>query len=116
MIEIEISHALILYSLLLGGLAGGIWLYTELSVRRPQRKMGQQFLWKCAFCGCTYLDEQAERLSQCPRCANYSTAAEAAQAPSARALEPEPERGPAHGSSGKKRKHRRRRGPRRRSR
>jgi hypothetical protein len=115
-IEISLTQALILYSVLLGGLAMGIWLYTELSVRRPQRKLGRQFLWKCAFCGCTYLDEQAERVSQCPRCENFSTAAEAAQAPSARALEREPERGPAQGTSGRKRKHQRRRGPRRRRR
>lgn len=114
MIELQLSQALVLYSVLLGVLAGGIWLYTELSVRRPQRKLGQQFLWKCAYCGCTYLDEQAERVSQCPRCENFSTAAEAAQSPSASALEPEPQRGAAQGSSGRKRKHQRRRGPRRR--
>jgi hypothetical protein len=113
-IELELSQALILYSALLGLLAGGIWLYTELSVRRPQRKLGQQFVWKCAFCGCTYLDEQAERLSKCPRCENFNTAAEAAQSPMGRALEPEPPREPALGSSRGKRKHRRRRGPRRR--
>jgi len=114
MIEISLTYALVLYTALLAVLAAGIWLYTELSVRRPQRKMGQQFLWKCAFCGCTYLDEQAERVSQCPRCENFNTAAEAAQSPGEMALLPEPQRGPAHGSSGKKRKHQRRRGPRRR--
>jgi hypothetical protein len=114
LIEIEFSTALVLYSLMLGLLAGGIWVYTELSVRRPQRKLGQQFVWKCSFCGCTYLDEQAERLSQCPRCENFNTAAEAAQSPTGRALDPEPPRIPALGSSRGKRKHRRRRGPRRR--
>jgi hypothetical protein len=114
MIELQLSQALLLYSVLLGALAAGIWLYTELSVRRPQRKLGQQFVWKCAFCSCTYLDEHAERVSQCPRCENFNSAAESAQSPSPRAMEPEPPRGPAQGSSHGKRKHRRRRGPRRR--
>ena len=114
MIEIEFSTALILYSVMLGLLVSGIWLYTELSVRRPQRRLGQQFVWKCSFCGCTYLDEQAERLSQCPRCENFNTAAEGAQSPTGHALEPEPHKDAAQGSSRGKRKHRSRRGPRRR--
>ncbi len=77
MIEIELPQALALYSILLGLLAAGIWLYTELTVRRPQRRLGQQFLWKCTFCGCTYLDEHAEKLSECPRCQNFNSAGEA---------------------------------------
>ncbi len=117
MITIELPQALALYSILLGLLAGGIWLYTEINVRRPQRRLGQQFLWKCTFCGCTYLDEQAEELSQCPRCENFNAAGEAAvfevgDAGARMATgtgEP-----PARNTSRRKRHHRRRRGPRRR--
>lgn len=114
MIELQLTQALILYTGLLGLLALCVWVYTELSVRRPQRKLGQQFLWRCVFCGCSYLDEQAERLSQCPRCGNFNTAAESAASPSPHATDPEPRRGPAEGTSRGKRKHQRRRGPRRR--
>ena len=78
MITIELPQALALYSILLGLLVAGIWLYTEINVRRPQRRLGQQFLWKCTFCGCTYLDEQADQLSECPRCENFNAAGEAA--------------------------------------
>ena len=117
MIEIELPQALALYSILLGLLAAGIWLYTELTVRRPQRRLGQQFLWKCTFCGCTYLDEHAEKLSQCPRCQNFNSANEAAvfqihdtgARKTAPTLEPAPQ-----GSSRRKRKGQRTRGPRRR--
>lgn len=119
MIELQLTEALALYSAVLAALVGGIWLYTELSVKRPQRRMGQQFLWRCTFCGCSYLDERAERLSQCPRCENYNTAEEAASTippvPSRAEIEdasgPEPRRNPS-----RRKRRGQRRGPRRRSR
>ncbi len=64
MITLSWPTALMLYSVVLGFVAAGIGLYTELTVRRPQRRLGQQFLWKCTFCGCSYLDEHAENLSK----------------------------------------------------
>ncbi len=117
MITIELPQALALYSIILGALAGGIWLYTEINVRRPQRHLGQQFLWKCTFCGCTYLDEQAEDLSQCPRCENFNAAGEAAvfqlnDAGTRTAIGAAEEL--PRNSSRRKRHHQRRRGPRRR--
>jgi hypothetical protein len=81
MIEVELTTALALYSVVIGVLVLMIWLYTELSIRRPQRRLGRQFLWRCTFCSCTYLDETAQTLSQCPRCANYNRMEEAAAAP-----------------------------------
>ena len=117
MIEIELPQALAIYSILLGLLAGGIWLYTELSVRRPQRRLGQQFLWKCNLCACTYLDEQAEQLSQCPRCHNYNSAGEAAVFEISESGTREPVDGSesaARNSSRRKRTRQRTRGPRRR--
>ncbi len=81
MIEVELTTALALYSGIIGVVVLMIWLYTELSVRRPQRRLGKQFLWRCTFCGCTYLDESAQTLSQCPRCANYNLTEEAAAVP-----------------------------------
>jgi phage FluMu protein Com len=117
MIEIELPQALALYSILLGLLAAGIWLYTELTVRRPQRRLGQQFLWKCTFCGCTYLDQHAEKLSKCPRCENLNRADEAAvfeiTDSGARKATPPPEP-VARNTSRRKRTGQRTRGPRRR--
>jgi hypothetical protein len=117
-IEIQLPTALALYSIVLGLFAGGIWLYTELTVRRPQRRLGQQFLWKCSFCGCSYLDEHAEDLSKCPRCENLNLAGEAAvfqiHDTGAEAAPQLAADDAARNTSRRKRHHRRTRGPRRR--
>ena len=117
MIPISLPMALALYSLVIGLVAAGIWLYTELTVRRPQRRLGQQFLWRCTFCGCSYLDEHAEDLSKCPRCENLNVAGEAAvfqiQDTGAAAAAPEAA-AMGRNTSRRKRHHRRTRGPRRR--
>jgi hypothetical protein len=76
MIEIQLTTALAIYSLLLAALGIAIWIYTELSVTRPQQFLGKQFLWRCTFCACTYLDESANPISQCPRCLSYNSAAD----------------------------------------
>lgn len=73
MIEISLSLALALYSLILALIVFIIFLYTELSVRRPQQHLGEQFLWKCTFCACTYLDESQNPISQCPRCHSFNS-------------------------------------------
>lgn len=73
MIQISLTQALALYSFLLGLLALGIWIYTELTVWRRHKTLGKQFLWHCIFCGYTYLDESAERISKCPRCASFNS-------------------------------------------
>lgn len=77
MIEIDLRTAVMVYSALLGVVVAAIWVYTELSVRRPQQDLGKQFLWRCAICRLSYLDEEATRLSQCPRCGSYNTPEEA---------------------------------------
>lgn len=117
MIEISLTQALALYSSALGLTIGGIWLYTELSIRRPQRHLGDQFLWRCTFCGCTYLDEGAQRISQCPRCESFNAVEEAASRPNAARFEAALETAEAangRNTSRRKRHHQRRRGPRRR--
>jgi len=116
-IEVQLPTALAIYSVALGLVAAGIWLYTELTVRRPQRRLGQQFLWKCTFCGCSYLDEHAEDLSKCPRCENLNVAGEAAVFQihdSGASAAPQAAAAIARNTSRRKRHHRRTRGPRRR--
>lgn len=116
MIEIQLTTALALYSGLIGLLAVGIWAYTELSVRRPQQRMGQQFLWRCVICGCTYLDERADRLSECPRCGSLNSVGDRGAPPnlSAAVMEmPEPDGDASRGGS-KRKRHGGRRGPRKR--
>ena len=117
MIEIGLTQALALYSAVLGLTVGGIWLYTELSIRRPQRHLGEQFLWRCTFCGCTYLDEGAQRVSRCPRCESLNAVEEAASRANASLKEAALETAEAadgRNTSRRKRHHQRRRGPRRR--
>ena len=116
MIPLELKWAMALYSGVLGAIIFFIWIYTELSVRRPQRYLGQQYLWRCTFCGYTYLDESGEQLSKCPRCESLIAATDA----NARAVPVEPEQqrddetDAARNTSRRKRPHQRRRGPRRR--
>lgn len=77
MIEIELTTAVVLYSGVLALIVAAIWLYTEVSVRRPQQLLGRQFLWRCTICGLSYLDEAATQLSKCPRCGSFNTPREA---------------------------------------
>lgn len=118
MFEITLTQALALYTLLLTVVVASIWLYTELSVRHPQRHLGKQFLWSCNFCGCTYLDEAAGRISKCPRCESYNEASEAASSPMIKkTAQPESEHRdaqPTRNTSKRRRHHQKRRGPRRR--
>lgn len=118
MIELGLTQAIMLYSLVIAVVIGGIWIYTEVSVRRPQRTLGKQFLWHCSFCGCSYLDESARKLSQCPRCDSYNATEshESRKKPFGyrknRALKETDE--PRRNASHRKRHHQRSRGPRRR--
>lgn len=118
MFQIELSHAVALYSLILAVLIVAIWVYTELSIRRPQRSLGQQFLWQCTYCGCKYLDESAKNISRCPRCQSYNALEEASEGRASvtgdsLATEPGTDRR-SRNPSNRKRHHQRRRGPRRR--
>ncbi len=73
MIPLNLTTALALYSAVIAGFALAIWVYTEIVTQTARRSLGKQFLWRCTFCGFTYLDEHAESVSQCPRCASYSS-------------------------------------------
>ncbi len=117
MIEISLTQALAVYSAVLGLTIGAIWLYTELSIRRPQRLLGEQFLWRCSFCGCTYLDEAAQLVSRCPRCESFNAVEEGASRAHVAQVEAPRETAEAavgRNTSRRKRHHQRRRGPRRR--
>lgn len=119
MIQLEIGEALVLYSGILMALAGGIWLYTEFSAWRAHRTLGKQYLWRCTFCGFSYLDENAETISKCPRCESLNSVEDK----NARVVsvhkevyegaEPEAPQ-PRRNTSKRKRPHQRRRGPRKR--
>jgi hypothetical protein len=73
MIQLEITQAIVLYTGLLAVLALAIWIYTAATTWRVQRGLGKQFLWRCTFCGISYLDESGEDLSQCPRCGSFNS-------------------------------------------
>lgn len=119
MIEIQLTTAVVLYAAVLGALMGSVWLFTEFSVRRTQKTLEKQHLWRCVFCGYTYLDEGAMEVSQCPRCESFNSMtdkhARFVRARSRRRREepeedaPSTRRNPSH----RKRPHQRRRGPRR---
>ncbi len=122
MIALELKWALLLYSSVLGLMALFIWLYTELTVRRPHRYLGKQYLWRCTYCGYTYLDEFGDEMSQCPRCESFNSAAEehVRFVPAKAKVGREPA-GPEENAletrrnpSRRKRPHQKRRGPRRR--
>jgi len=120
MIEISLATALVFYSSLLGLMAFGIWVYTEITVRRAFNVLENQFLWKCVFCGYLYLDEEAETLSQCPRCESYNSVEdEKARLVKTRVYKTadrptEPSSEDTRNTSRRKRPHQRHRGPRRR--
>jgi len=109
-----------MYSVVVGLLVLGIWLYTEISVRRPQRALGKQFIWHCTICGFTYLDDEAQNLSECPQCGTLISIAdqgvrEGQRPPPAPVVPPEKDKSEERaGGSKRKRPHARRRGPRRR--
>jgi len=73
MIELTLTQALALYSVVIGSAFVGIWIFTELGVHRSHRQLEKQCLWRCVFCSYTYLDESAERLSECPRCKSINS-------------------------------------------
>lgn len=118
MIRLELTYALWMYSAVLAALAVGIWVYTEVSVRRPQRAMGKQYLWHCIICGYSYLDEHSTDLSTCPQCGTILSAADrgARELVSASGVHipAQATEDGAKGNSRRKRPTARRRGPRRR--
>lgn len=115
MIEISLTFALALYSAVLALIVIVIFLYTELSVLRPQQHLGEQFLWKCTFCACTYLDESANPISQCPRCHSFNSLEDEKGPQNLPAIAPSDSRSHSMSTGGSKRKRRGgKRGPRKR--
>lgn len=123
MIQISLTAALALYSGILLAGAFAIWLYTEVSAQRTAILLERQHLWRCVFCLYTYLDDEAERMSRCPRCGSFNTldddGAKLAPAPAPRTVAPpeaeeEDEEEPRRNPSRQKRKGAKRRGPRKR--
>ncbi len=121
MIPLQLTTALAVYSLLIALGAMAIWVYTETTSQRYRRDLGRQHLWKCIYCGYTYLDENAGRMSNCPRCESINVLDKdqpaAALHPAVhqeppRQVEQSPET--RRNTSKRKRPNQRRRGPRRR--
>ncbi len=77
MIQIGLTTALLIYGSAI--VIGAVLLYfiSELRATRVYRVLEKQFLWRCAFCGYLYLDENAGDISQCPRCESFNTGKEA---------------------------------------
>jgi hypothetical protein len=73
MIQLSLGAALALYGgiVMLGAVL--LWLYTEISVQRTTYRLEKQHLWRCVFCAYTYLDDEAEGVSQCPRCGSFNS-------------------------------------------
>ncbi|MFP4171825.1 MAG: hypothetical protein ACLFV4_02835 [Candidatus Hydrogenedentota bacterium] len=121
MIPLPLTTALAVYSLLIALGAMVIWIYTETTSQRYRRDLGRQHLWKCLYCGYTYLDENAERMSNCPRCESINVLDEnqpaAAMHPAAHhepSSQPEQPAETRRNTSKRKRPNQRKRGPRRR--
>ncbi len=125
MIEITLNTAVLVYGAVI--LAGLLMLYmvSELRARHVYRVLEKQFLWRCAFCGFLYLDEDAAILSKCPRCESYNTmddaqdravskARHAALIPDSGVAPETPENVPRRNAARRKRPGQTRRGPRRR--
>jgi len=119
-ISISLTTAILVYTLALAGIFLVLYLYTEVGTRRVHRALAQQYRWRCAYCGFTYLDERAESVSECPRCHSFNDEVDGRP----RDLRTHPVRahGPGHdlpedprrNPSRRKRPTQRRRGPRRR--
>ena len=77
MIQIGLTTAIFIYGSVI--VMGAILLYfaSELRATRVYRVLEKQFLWRCAFCGFLYLDENAGDISQCPRCESFNSGKEA---------------------------------------
>jgi hypothetical protein len=116
MIEIELKYAVVLYAGILGGLAACVWLWAEWGARRTFHVLEKQHLWRCVFCGYSYLDEDAAQVSQCPRCESFNDATDEKAREVPGTVQPVDARVDENkqGSSRRKRPGQRRRGPRRR--
>lgn len=122
MIQISLSSALVVYSIIILAGALAIWLYTEVTTRRGYLVLEKQYLWRCVFCSYTYLDADAVKHSKCPQCHSINSLEDKAARfipPSKRAMAAgeTPERQESrHNQSKGKRKGARHRGPRKRRR
>ncbi len=120
MIQLQLTHAVVLYAAVVGVLAIAIWIYTELSVTRSRTVLTKQHLWRCTYCGFSYLDDSGVPVTRCPRCENLNGSQEAQDRLVAAGHEPEASdqanvdtrKNPSRG----KQKRGKRRGPRRKSR
>lgn len=77
MIQLQLTHAVVLYAAVIGVLAIAIWIYTEFAVTRTRTMLTKQHLWRCTYCGYSYLDDSGVPVTRCPRCDNLNGADEA---------------------------------------
>lgn len=123
MIQISLSTALIVYSVVILAGALGIWMYMEITTRRAYLVLEKQYLWRCVFCSYTYLDADAVKHSECPQCHSINSMedkrarfVQTAAGRAAAKATPEAREETRHNPSKGKKKGARHRGPRRRSR
>ncbi len=72
MIQLQLTHAVVLYAAIVGVLAIAIWVYTEFAVTRTRTMLTKQHLWRCTYCGFSYLDDSGVPVTRCPRCTNLN--------------------------------------------
>ncbi len=125
MIEITLTTAVLLYGALILSAFLLLYLLSELRARHVYRVLEKQFMWRCAFCGFLYLDENAAVISKCPRCESFNTMEDALDKAVSKArqvvvdsgaerVQEEPGAVPRRNSARRKRPGQTRRGPRRR--
>lgn len=114
MIEISLYTAIALYGslVIIGTLA--MWVYTEVTAQRVHRVMETHNLWRCSFCGFSYLDEDDKGMTKCPRCGSLNRIDDVGVKPYAVHAAREAEaRAPGRNTSKSKQRGARSRGPRR---
>ncbi len=80
MIQLQLTHAVVLYGAVVVFLAIAIWIYTELRVTRVRTVLTKQHLWRCTYCGFSYLDDSGVPVTRCPRCENLNGSQDAQDA------------------------------------
>ncbi|MCX8066129.1 MAG: hypothetical protein N3G21_13335 [Candidatus Hydrogenedentes bacterium] len=72
MIEISVTWAFIIFSLLVLILSAILWYFSEVNARRIYSFYKDQYVWKCSYCAFVYLDTESEEISKCPRCNSFN--------------------------------------------
>jgi len=72
MIELDISTAVALYLLLTVVCLLLLWLFFDREAKPKQYTSEKKSIWQCEACTYTYVDNQHDVISRCPRCQSYN--------------------------------------------